>query len=144
MKINTFNRLLTVVLIAIAMLGLVSVALAQDPSPQNVVWRSSQVYYTGNGVTADVTGTAYTFQADFGIQDCYQIVDVTALQTVTGKIQHSFDNTNWVTQYTFPAVSADNVGFTRTTIYGNYERYIATVGTTNPVTISLKCVAKDN
>lgn len=144
MKINNFNRLLTVLLIASAMLGLVSVALADDPSPQTVVWRASNTYYTGNGVTTAVTGTAYNFQADFGIQDCYQIVDVTALQTVTGKIEHSQDGTNWVTQYTFSAVSADNVAFTRTTIYGNYERYWASLGTTNPVTISLKCVAKDN
>jgi hypothetical protein len=146
MKINLVNRLLTVALVAGLMLGLVSVTLAQDPAPQTVVWKQSHTYYAGSGIsnTETVTGTTYTFQGDFGIQDCYQIVDITDLQTVTGKIQHSPDGTNWVDNVSFSAVSADNVIFTRTTIYGTHERYWASLGTTNPVTIALKCVPKDN
>jgi hypothetical protein len=143
-KINILNRLLTVALVAMLMLGLASVALAQDPYPQSVTWRADVALYAGNGVTTTVTGAASSKPAAYGVQDCYQIVDVTDAQTVTGKLQHSPDGTNWADLYTFSAITADNVAFTRTAIYGAYARYAATLATTNPVTITLKCVAKNN
>ncbi len=144
MKVNLINRVLTTVLIAVLMLALAGVALAQDPSPQSVIWRANLTYYTGNGITASAAGSAFTTQADFGVQDCYQIIDVTSSQTVTGKLQHSPDGTNWVTLYTFSQVSADAIAFTRTVIYGGYARYTVDISNTNPVTVALKCVAKDN
>src|SRR5512137_2408112 len=143
MKINLLNRGLTVVLIAMLMLGLVGVALASDPAPQSVTWHAAITLYSGESVTAAVTGTAAAKPQDFGIGDCYQIVDATDATTVTGYLQHSPDGTNWSTAYTYPAAITDGVAFTRTAMYGDYTRYWASVATTNPVTITLKCVVKD-
>jgi hypothetical protein len=144
MKVNLTNRILTAALIAMLMLGLVGVALASDPQPQSVTWYDTVTLYSGAGITSAPTGTANSKYVTFGIQDCYQMVDVTDATTVTGKLQHSPDGSNWADLYTFPAQTADSVVFTRTANYGSYERYVATLATTSPVTISLKCVFKDN
>lgn len=144
MKINLINRLLTVLLVAGLLLTLTGAALADDPAPQSVTYYSELTLYSGNGITSSPTGMGSNKPEGFGVQDCYQILDVTLNQTVTGKIESSPDNVNWFTHHIFAAVSADNVAFTRTTIYGAYQRYAATLGTTNPVTVSLKCVVKDN
>lgn len=144
MKVNLLNRILTAVLLCALMFGLVGVALASDPQPQSVTWYDTVQLYSGAAITSAPTGAANSKSVTFGIGDCYQIVDVTDATTVTGKLQHSPDGTNWVDLYTFPAQTADSVVFTRTANYGGYQRYAATLGTTNPVTISAKCVYKDN
>lgn len=119
------------------------VAQAQDPNPQSILTYRTYLLTASNGITQTTNSSAALIQA-YGIADCYSIVDATSLQTLTAKLQHSADQTNWVDLYSYAAVSADGVAFTRTTLYGNYLRAVGTLGTANPVTWTLRCVAKNN
>ncbi len=148
---SKFNRVtvarvvltLAIVLAASFGVGRVLTVQAQDPTPQTVGGWASYLLYSGNGVTAGANGTGKV-TADYGVGDCYSIVDATLNQTVTVALQSSPDNSNWNTTYTYAATSADSVTFTRTTMYGQYTRATTTLGTANPVTVTVRCIAKDN
>ena len=119
------------------------VVRAQDPSPQTVGGYATYLLYSGNGITATVNGTGKV-TADYGVADCYTIVDETDVQTVTIALQSSPDNTNWNTTYTYADVTADGVAFTRTVLYGYYTRAGITLGGANPVTVTVRGTAKAN
>lgn len=142
---NVARTLGLVVTAALIVSGVLAPALvsAQDPSPQSILTYRTFLLTASNGITQATNSSAVLMQA-YGIADCYSIVDVTDSQTLTAKLQHSADQTNWVDLYTFTAASADGVAFTRTTIYGNYMRAVSTLGTANPVTWTVRCSAKNN
>lgn len=138
---------LVLALVAVMLAG-VSVAVATNaaaPQTANVTAYKTITLYTGNGITQTANGSE-KFIGAYGVQDCYQTVDVSNTQTITGALQHSADGTNWVTVHTFSAVSADTTSFTNTAVYGLSARYIVAglLTSTNPVTVSVTCVYKNN
>jgi len=146
-KLSQWRVALVLTLVLALLIG-VSAAIAgstNDPDPQSVTAYKTITLYTGNGITQTANGNE-KFIGAYGIQDCYQTVDVASTQTITGALQHSADGTNWVTNYTFGAVSADATSFTRTAVYGLSVRYsVAGILTSsNPVTVSVVCVYKNN
>jgi hypothetical protein len=147
-KANIMARLLMTVLIAclaLALLALVSGTTSAAPAdaPQDTVTSFARyTLLTANGVTTTQTGTGVRI-ANFETMDCFGVIDVTLAQTVTLSFQASADGTNYATVDTLDAQSADTTVFTRTLVYGEYYRAKATLAVTNPVTISVKCVAKN-
>ncbi len=93
---------------------------------------------SGVGITQTTTGQGVLLGGYTG--DCYEALTVAGTQTVTLAIQHSPDNSAWLSLYSFDAASASTNAFTHTALYGSYIRGVATVGTTTPVTVSLLCV----
>lgn len=147
MKANQWRvaLVLAVVLAMLASVGIVIAGSTSDPDPQSVTSYKTITLYTGNGITQTANGSE-KFIGAYGIQDCYQTVDVSSTQTLTGALQHSADGTNWSTVATFSSVSSDATSFTRTAVYGLSARYIVAglLTSTNPVTVSVVCVYKNN
>jgi hypothetical protein len=111
--------------------------------------------WTNNGITASANG-AGRWTADYGRFECYQTIDATLFQTVTLTFQASPDNTNWSAipawQFAtnvlavgtgFAAVSTDGTTFGITVLEGLYTRPVFTLGASNPITVTLRCVGKD-
>jgi hypothetical protein len=150
MKINkrvTLSGLVAFALVVCAVLAGIAgapVARASDPAPASVSnYRQATIQSTSRLTTA-VTGTAYLW-AGFGVADCYStFVNAAGTQTVTNKLQHSADGTNWVDLVSFAAASTAGTTFTRTAVYGQYLRNVPTLGTTNGVTFSVVCTLKNN
>lgn len=104
---------------------------------------------TSNGVTATTGGSVSAVGtgvrvAGYDFADCYATFDATDSQTATLALQGSNDGTNYASLATFAAQSADTTIFTRTAIIGEYFRAnITTLGSSNPITVSVKCVMKN-
>lgn len=94
------------------------------------------------GITQTANGTAIRI-GGFESIDCFGTIDVSLAQTVTVSFQASADGTNYVTVDALPAVTSDSTNVTRTLVYGEYFRPVVTLGSANPVTASVKCVAKN-
>lgn len=114
-------------------------------APEQVSTYNPLLMLSAIGITQTVNGSAVSVPV-YDFADCYLTVDVTSLQTVTVKLQHSYAGSNWVDGYTFPAVSADGTSFTRTLVYGGSNRAIvSSLGTTNTVdSIRVVCDFKRN
>ncbi len=144
---NVFLTLLSaLVMLALiaAVLPLNSASAKPEASPQGTLRIAKQVVlYSGNGITTAQTGSAVR-TTGYANAECYSIVDVTSAQTVTAIISHSADAQNWVTLHTFSAVSADGTSFTPTLTYGEYLRASVTLGGSNAVTPTIRCVLKDH
>lgn len=140
--------MLLVTALLFAAFPIVPAVAAPAPAPLAATtnWRQA-VLYQGNGITATANGTGYLLarpETIYTTADCYNVIDVTDSQTVTIKLQHSGDSSNWVDLVTYANVSADTTAFTTTTLYGAYLRSsVSTLGTANPVTITTRCVLKD-
>ncbi len=96
------------------------------------------IVLSGNKITQTLTGTAILLPSYAA--DCYEGVTVSDTQTVTLKIQHSPDDYSWLDLYSFDDATADTTTFTHASLYGSYMRGVATLGSDNPVTVSLLCV----
>ena len=106
-------------------------------------WADYLLHSATVSITADATGTGRVI-ADYGVADCYQIVDIGTAQRVTTTMAHSPDNSNWVDGMVFPGRQADGVDYLSFPITGTYIRAsvdIMTAGT--GVTVTLRCTAKD-
>lgn len=106
-----------------------------------VAWRSITLL-SAFGVTQALTGTAF-YLPDFALGDCYSTVSVGSQQTVTVSFKHSANAVNWASLYSYPAVSVSGTSFTHTALYGNYMLASVALGTSNPVTVTAQCVAKN-
>ncbi len=153
MTIGLKTKLGAVALLALLMLTLVSIGLqaqtvqASDPNPQTVTAVETFTLYSGSGVTqSGVSLSGLYSMRNYGIADCYTdyISKSGTYQTATLGLQSSADATNWLTDTTLGPFSAVGVSLTRVSVYGYYHRIYATLGNTNPLTITVKCVAKDN
>jgi len=153
MTIGLKTKLGAVALLALLMLTLVSIGLqaqtvqASDPNPQTVTAVETFTLYSGSGVTqSGVSLSGLYSMRNYGIADCYTdyIAKSGTYQTATLGLQSSADATNWLTDTTLGPFSAVGVSLTRVSVYGYYHRIYATLGNTNPLTITVKCVAKDN
>jgi len=155
---KNFTRPIVAVLTAFVLLAAVAVAL---PQAQPVAANQSDGYalytWTNNGITTTTNG-ASRFTADYGQFECYQVVDATLAQTVTTKFQSSPDGTNWSedpiwyfatnvlavdADYTDVTTDTTTANFGIIVLYGEYTRPVVTLGTANPVTVTLRCIAKD-
>ncbi len=147
MKANQWRVALILAVVVALLIGVNAVIAGStnDPDPQSVTAYKTITLATFNGITQTTTGSE-KFIGAYGIQDCYQTVDVASTQTLTGALQHSADGTNWVTNYTFSSVNADTTSFTRTAVYGLSVRYSVAglLTSTNPVTVGVVCVYKNN
>lgn len=150
---KTKMRMGAIALVVLMMLSLVSIGLnarpaaATDPSPQTVTAVETFTLYSGEGVTQSGTSlTGLYSMRNYGIADCYTnyIAKSGTYQTATMVLLSSADATGWLTDTTFTAMSAVGVSMTRVSVYGYYHKIYATLGNTNPLTITVKCVAKDN
>ena len=139
------NKVLIAVVAAVVMLAVVFVPLAPAPAsaaPDMLKQTQYMTLLNANGVTSSQTGAKMS-SLKYTTGDCYSVVDVTSQQTVTVKFQHSGDGTNYVDLASLSSVSSDGTSFTHTLVYGTYIRAVATLGTTNPVTVTAHCVLKD-
>lgn len=93
------------------------------------------------------TQAGYVNVSGYGQADCYaQTTSITPTGdfTVTFTLLHSADHANWVPLITYADQLTTSVDFTRTILYGNYLRAVATVDTTGPaVTGNVVCVLKN-
>jgi hypothetical protein len=111
--------------------------------------------WTNNSITT-TANLAGRFTGDYGRFECYSTVDATAAQTVTIKLESSPENTNFaaIPMWQFSSnvlaadadmadVTADGTTFAIAVLEGLYTRPVVTLGTSNPVTVTLKCIGKD-
>lgn len=150
--VQRLMKVLVVALVALLLVGLavgVSAqrAAAADPNPQTVTAVETFTLYSGEGVTQSGTSlTGLYSMRNYGIADCYTnyIAKSGTYQTATMVLLSSADATGWLTDTSFTAMSAVGVSMTRISVYGYYHKIYATLGNTNALTITVKCVAKDN
>ena len=147
LRIKTLLTLIVAVLMIGAVFTVLPIGLASakpEAAPQDTLRIVKQVtLYAGSSITTNQTGSAVR-TTGYSNAECYSIVDVTSAQTVTAIISHSADATNWVTLHSFTAVSADGTSFTPTLAYGEYLRASVTLGGSNAVTPTVRCVLKDH
>lgn len=151
-----FAKPFVAVITAFVLLAAVAVALPQaQPAAANQSDGYALYTWSNDGITSTTNG-AGRFTADYGQFECYQTVDETDLQTVTLKFQHSPNNSVWADGPTwqfssnvldadtdFADVTADGTSFGLVTLYGEYTRPVITLGEANPVTVTVRCIAKD-
>ena len=143
-------KLFTTLCVALAMLAVLvtvlplgqATAATDNSAPQALKNVKQVLLYGGNGITSTKTGSAF-YTGGYAAADCYSIVDATDTQTMTTVISHSADASNWVTWYSFSAVSADGAAFTTSVPYGQYLRASVFPQTTNAITVSVRCILKD-
>ncbi len=145
MKTKLLTTLIVAMLMITAVLAALPIGSAQagpEAAPAAIKNTRAVLLYTGNGITESKTGSA-VYTGGYASADRYSIVDVTSAQTVTTILSHSVDSTNWVTDKTFTAVSADGTSFTTTVPYGLYLRATVYLAGSNAVTPTVRCVLKD-
>ncbi len=105
---------------------------------------AASIILAGNNMTQTLTGTGVILGSYTA--DCYESATLTGTQAITLAIQHSPDNYSWHSLYSFGVVTnaaaslATTTAFTHTDLYGSYIRGIATLSSTQPLTMSLLCV----
>jgi hypothetical protein len=151
---KTFRLIAVSLAVVMALASVLAVTTLQNAradagSVSSVTGYVTRSIFGAVGFTQTATSTINTLVAPYGVQDCYETVaatnptTTTLPQTVTLSIQHSADQTNWITLYTFPQIT-NAVQFTRTLVYGGYERAVAVVSNTVTVNVGLSCVLKNN
>ncbi len=99
-------------------------------SPTELTWLS------GVATTADGGSTAQLVSA-WQATDIQYIIDQTAVNTVTLKLQFSNDGTNWTDGVTLVTDNAaDAAALSQAAVFGKWARVYADVTNTNPVTIT--------
>ena len=148
---STLKRLINVAAVLVLALAVgmsitlvVVAAPAAEPVGQAVGGWADYLFHSGaSSISADTDGTGRVI-ADYGVVDCYQIVDVATAQRVTTTMAHSPDNSNWVNGMVFPGRQADGVDYLSFPITGTYIRASVDVMTpATAVTVTLRCTAKD-
>lgn len=149
MKQRLFHLMLTALIAAAFVLAfgaaIVNIASATPDNPPAHTIQSYARYtlLTSNGITQTANGTGVRI-AGYDFADCFEVVDATLVQTATVALQASADGTNYVTVLSYSSATTDTATFTRTAIYGEYFRAAVTsLGNTNPVTVSVRCVMKN-
>ena len=97
-------------------------------------WRAAPLTASGAGTEAIIAGEKVDLQ---------WVIDQTAVNTVTLKLQFSNDSTNWVDGATFVTSNAADAGdMQQYAVFGRYLRAYATVTNSNPVTVTVIGVVK--
>jgi hypothetical protein len=156
MKKHTLLILLAALAIAAAIVAVQAVTTrpAQEATASSVDGYALYTW-THNGIIAGANGTG-RWTADYGRLECYQTVDVTLMNAVTTTFQSSPDNSNWTAAPAWQfatnvlavgaglgGVEADGTTFGITVLEGFYTRPVFALANIHPITITLRCVAKD-
>lgn len=143
MNQRIFNLAIVICLVIVALFSTFSV-IRSDPvaSAQTVSAYRTITLLNETGITQTANGTG-VYIPDLGVADCYSRVTVASAQTATVALQHSANNANWITLLTYAGAITTGVDFTHTALYGNYTRATVTLGTSNPITVVVQCVAKN-
>ena len=102
------------------------------------------IILAGNSITQTLTGSGVVLSSYTA--DCYESATLTGTQAITLAIQHSPDNYSWHSLYSFDVITNDaaslatTTAFSHTALYGSYVRGVATLSSTQPLTVSLLCV----
>lgn len=148
MKQITLRMMLTLSVALLMVTGALLAATRANAAPEYPPEHSLQSYarytlLTSNGITQTVNGTGVRV-AGYDFADCFGVFDVALAQTATLALQGSADGISYVTLAAFEAQSSDSVVATRTAVLGEYFRAaVTTLGSANPVTVSVKCVVKN-
>lgn len=135
----------------IAVVMMLAVGLVRGGEPiqaegTNLSGQSVQAIGQALRYTQTYTSVA-TYQPNYALLDCYTVVGISGTNTVTVKLQHSVDKTNWVDLATFDPVTVNNtIIFTRLLQYGAYMRTIVapTVSSnTVPITTIVTCMYRN-
>jgi hypothetical protein len=105
---------------------------------------ATYTFLSSSNVTADTLWSAKVV-ADYGHLDCYQTLDVASANRVTVSLEHSPDGTNWISDATGTnaGAEADGTIYWAIPISGAYMRARSDLNSSNNVTITIKCIAKD-
>jgi len=144
-KNTLMQLLLTIGIAGLALAALLSGTTSAAPAdaPQGTVTSFARyTLLTANKITTTQTGLGVRI-ANFEWMDCFSAIDATLAQTVTVSYQASADGINYATVASMAAATTDTVDYTRTLVYGEYFRTVATLAGSNPVTVNVKCVAKN-
>jgi len=97
-------------------------------------WRAAPLTASGAGTEAIIAGEKVDLQ---------WVIDQTAVNTVTLKLQFSNDSATWVDGATFVTNNAADAGdMQQYAVFGRYLRAYATVTNSNPVTVTVIGVVK--
>lgn len=111
-------------------------AILGSPNAQNAVW-FSQLALTANRNSRSVN------LGDYSKADVQVVLDHTATNATTLKLQFSNDGVNWIDGATIgSALDTDTNTMQQYAIFGRYARVSATVTSTNPVTVTVLGLAK--
>jgi hypothetical protein len=141
-----FLAIVIAIVLTVSALVVVLPASATPDNPPNQVYYNHVAYtiLSVNGITnvAAGTGVGYRF-GGFGFSDCFGNLTIALAQTVTLGLQASADNAAWTSVLSFTAASVSSVVYTRTNIYGEYLRAVASPVGANPFTLTVKCTLKN-
>ena len=151
-KQTFYAGMAAVMVLAVLVLGALGLsapagaAPAAAPTPVSVTASSKDagevVLYAGTVVTAD-GGSAVTVVKDYQLVDVQYVIDETAVNTTTVKLQFSNDNSNWTDGATLASSAvADGNGLTQQAVFGKFMRAYADVATTDPVTVTVIGILK--
>lgn len=136
--------------LVLAALGLNSApagaAPAAAPTPISVTASSKDagevVLFAGTVVTAD-GGSRAVVVKDYQLVDVQYVIDETAVNTTTLKLQFSNDNSTWTDGATLASAAvADGNALTQQAVFGKFLRAYADVATTDPVTVTVIGILK--
>lgn len=159
-KLTKFRAIAVAVSLAVifALVGVFSVFPTPQPASADSVGAARNItLYSGVAATSTSTTTVGVLTVYYGEADCYSIVSgmaaitATGATTVTNKIQHSPDNSNWVDLTSWATANVTNsVLFTHTSLPGQYIRLSQTVApdfpggpASKPITSSVVCSIKN-
>lgn len=109
---------------------------ASNVRPQAVEFWSGDALVASGG--SDVVNVS-----QFQTLDVQYVVDHTVVNTTTVKIQFSNDNSNWSDGVNLVASSAaDGNGMQQLQVFGIYARMYATLTSADPITWTIKALAK--
>lgn len=99
-------------------------------------------FWSASAKTASAGSNSYQLMT-YELLDVQWIIDQGTTNTATLTIQWSNDNTNWSDG---PALVSNNVadadGMVQVSNLGRYTRVYATLGNSNPITLTVKAIAK--
>lgn len=140
------------VILFVAFLGLVSspntyAAPSAAPTPVSNLDRGGMAakvitLFSTDVLTADRNGPTQNIIGN-DATDLQWVIDQTAVNTVTLKIQYSVNGTNWIDGATFVTSNAADAGdMQQYPLFGQFVRVNADVTNASPVTITVMGVAK--
>jgi hypothetical protein len=144
--------LVTAILLALALLMMmcyasqtrppVQAAPAAVPTPIGALVTGGEYsmvpYFASEVITYSQASNSH-LTARYSAADIHSVLDHTSTQTLTCKFQWSNDGTNWADGIAlFTNKSADTNEITQTEMFGQRSRITCTVGTANPITVTIR------
>lgn len=153
MKLNRLNTMLSGVLAGALLMALAfGFAVSAAPKATQADSITGTRSITLDSQSASAVGWVYSdavYTQFYGSASCFPTwiaapVLAGAPVTMTYALQASADASNWVTVTGFTAQTAASTVVTTVVLPGAYIRGLATMGNSNPITFSVKCVLKNS